>query len=99
MKYNDGYEVDEQGRALQCPQCENEENLSDGEYCMICGQILINRCSDDECGRIAQGNARYCTQCGAQTTFFQTHRLDDWAMAKRKLEVQTLPASDDELPF
>jgi len=99
MKYNDGYEVDEQGRARQCPQCENEENLDDGEYCMICGQILINRCSDYECGRIAQGNARYCTQCGAKTTFYETGRLDDWATAKKKLEAPTLATSDDDLPF
>ncbi|MBY4581300.1 ImmA/IrrE family metallo-endopeptidase [Pediococcus pentosaceus] len=39
-----GIDVDSQGKALQCPICENED-ITDGGYCQICGSFIINKCS------------------------------------------------------
>jgi RNA polymerase subunit RPABC4/transcription elongation factor Spt4 len=48
MIYNDGYNLDENGRSLMCPTCENDEMLNDTAYCRICGEMLINRCTATE---------------------------------------------------
>lgn len=100
MVYQDGYEVDDQGRAKICPRCGNEETQTDGEYCKICGQILTNRCCDEACGLPAHGNARFCTYCGCKSTFFKDNLLDDWETAKAKMDAKTAAApSGMELPF
>lgn len=46
MKY-DGFELDENGRALTCPNCENIQMEIDGVYCKICGTYLINKCTNE----------------------------------------------------
>ncbi|MFW5437081.1 hypothetical protein [Paenibacillus apiarius] len=100
MKY-DGYTVDENGRALRCPRCENEE-ITDGTYCKICGTHTVNRCTnryfdnmDGEevinCSAIAEGNARYCVHCGHETTFYKNKLLNDWKTAKQKIISDNLP--------
>ena len=43
--YNDGYELDDNSRALKCPICENEEMSPEGRFCRICGSDLINKCT------------------------------------------------------
>lgn len=47
MIYNDGFKLDSNGKALKCPNCENEQFLTDGVYCRICGTYLINKCTND----------------------------------------------------
>ncbi|ARF66716.1 hypothetical protein B7C51_01165 [Paenibacillus larvae subsp. pulvifaciens] len=98
MKYN-GFTLDENGRALRCPKCDNEE-ISNGEYCKICGVNIVNRCANRyfdvctgeeiiNCSELAEGNARYCVHCGHKTTFFEKSLLDDWENT----------ISDEDLPF
>jgi len=88
----DGYELDENGRALTCPRCGNEELDYEGDYCKICGVYLVNKCTNViyysngdiqwECGTIAEGNARYCVNCGHQTSYFQQGLLKPWNEAR-----------------
>lgn len=83
-----GFDVDENGKAIVCPRCGNEEISEHATYCKICGTILINMCTNvdyDErgvqiwgCGATADGNARYCIKCGAETTFFREGLLLPW---------------------
>lgn len=99
MIYNDGFELDENGKAKICPKCGNEQMFDDGTNCRICGTYLINRCSNvygyedgngewiDACGKIAAGNARYCEYCGCTTTFYDQNLLKDWRKAKADIEV------------
>ncbi len=86
MKYDDGYDVDDSGKAKKCPRCNNEE-IHYGEYCIICGAYLINKCTGfhdingniiNECNTIAKGNARYCYKCGEKTTFLENGYLKEW---------------------
>lgn len=94
----EGYELDENGKALVCPRCGNEQINPNGSYCNICGTYLINECSNysgydrgyedwaDPCGQIADGNARYCIHCGARTTFYNQGLLKDWQEEKAEIE-------------
>lgn len=100
MIYNDGYALDENGKAKICPRCKNEEPEL-GDYCSICGAYLINECTDiigfdyngneyiekEGCHSIAAGNARYCTICGNPTTFFRAGFLLPWEEAKEMIEL------------
>lgn len=104
MKY-DGYILDENGRALRCPRCDNEE-ITGGTYCKICGIHTVNRCEnryydrDGEevinCSEVAEGNARYCIHCGHETTFYKNKLLDDWQHAGK---IRKVIITDDDLPF
>lgn len=90
------------GKALKCPICENED-LKNGDFCKICGNIVVNRCIDEaECYTLCDGSSRYCHKCGSETTFFQNNYLDDWKKVKENLENQnefvTIDETDD-LPF
>jgi len=83
-----GFEVDENGKAIVCPRCGNEEIAEHATYCKICATTLINKCTNVEydergvqiwgCGATADGNARYCIKCGAETTFFREGLLLPW---------------------
>jgi len=107
MKYT-GYDLDEDGRALICPKCENEET-SYGDKCIICGTNLINECAgtptndngyegySQSCDNIAPGNARYCYNCGNETTFFQSGVLKPWNEEIKKLEVAV--TIEEEIQF
>lgn len=93
LKY-DGYELDGNGMPAECPRCENEEIT--GEHCKVCGILVVNRCThvqydfsgnvEWECGTIADGNARYCSECGNKTTYLENGLLKPWEEAKRELE-------------
>lgn len=92
MKY-DGYETDELGRAIECPRCGNEELNYEGEHCIICSVIIVNKCTNQhiwngeiewECGEILDGNARFCPKCGQKSTFFEQDLLDGWETEKNK---------------
>lgn len=84
MIYDDGYELDEFGRARICPICQNEEISNN--YCKICGSFLINRCVNVKCGIIAEGNARFCTNCGDETVFNSEGYLSSWNIARNQIE-------------
>lgn len=111
MKYNDGYNLDENGKVFECPICGNEEvgKTEFEEFCIICGTYLINKCTSLACGEIVPGNARYCPYCGAETTFFRDKLLLPWEEAQKKIleeqqifeeGFQEVAATDeDELPF
>lgn len=112
MIYNDGFELDENGRAKVCPRCHNEQISKDGDHCKICGAYLINKCSQDEgynngygewvepCGKIADGNARFCIYCGSETTFHSQGLLKDWDKAKLEIEraEQEATSTEEDIP-
>lgn len=83
MKY-DGYELDENNSFSVCPRCENEE--ISGSYCKICGIYVRNECINDYCSAPAEGNARYCEECGSMTTFYNNGLLKRWDIAKAIIE-------------
>ena len=77
-------ELDENSKVIVCHKCENE-NILNGDYCQICGIILVNRCRVDDnsyynnsCGELAEGDARYCCKCGNETTFGYLGLLKNW---------------------
>lgn len=81
MKYQD-YDVNKNHQLLKCIKCDNEDIDFDNEryaYCHICGAPVINRCLDDNnCGKIAPANARFCPYCGAKTLFYKAELLKPW---------------------
>ncbi|MEK5277644.1 MULTISPECIES: ImmA/IrrE family metallo-endopeptidase [unclassified Paenibacillus] len=89
MKY-EGYSLDNNGKALICPRCNNEDIHAKGEYCPVCGLMLVNRCTgykfidssyEDEsvpCGTIVPGYARCCHICGCSTTYYESGILPAW---------------------
>lgn len=111
-----GVEVDEQSKAITCPECLNVEP-ENGGYCSICGTYLINKCTNDHhpnrtefdgpiCGRLLAGNARYCTHCGAESTFFQNKILSSWQQALENNDVDLepdeltlIPSYNEDIPF
>lgn len=93
MKYP-GIEVDNKGRALRCPSCDNEELNFEGDYCSTCSSYLVNVCANTEidafststtCNKLLHGNARYCYKCGNESTFFQLGYLMAWNRDDTKL--------------
>lgn len=91
--YDDGYELNDNSKALKCPICENEEMWEKGQHCRICGSVLINCCT--QCDTLAEGNSRYCELCGEETTFYQAQYLSDWPTAKTKLEGRAENSPDE----
>lgn len=118
-------ETDEKGRFLYCPRCGNRNFSEDAKYCKMCGIYLFNECtnqspmdktigSDNWCGRINPGDARYCEHCGAETILTQLGLLKPWQeVMKPKKEAATsrvpdpmeendgkpIEISSDEIPF
>ena len=84
MKYREFVELAENGRALICPLCENEDISEEDVYCKICGATLYQECTH-KCDVNLDSNARYCTQCGGRTTFFEANYLDDWKKEKKEI--------------
>jgi len=83
-----GIAVDQQGKALICPRCQNEELYYSGEFCKICGTNVVNKCANlyndrgfleiAGCDSILDGNARYCTRCGNPSSFLENGHLKEW---------------------
>ena len=71
-----GYEVNGQGQLIQCIRCQNEEIEESAYYCKICGASVVNECSN--CGQPFASNARYCSLCGCDTTFYEQGLLSAW---------------------
>jgi len=106
-------QLDQNGKAVVCPRCGNDEIDPAQNYCKICGTYLLNHCdgrhewsdfdhcdvqTTDPCGAIAQGNARYCTVCGCPTTFYTHGVLKAWDASDKPSSTQDI-APDDEIPF
>lgn len=104
MRY-DGLQVDQSGKAVICPICNNEELETPGSFCKICGTHVVNECSDilnergylelEGCGNRLEGNSRYCTSCGNPSTFLVNGLLDPWEEKKANV----FPFSTESLPF
>lgn len=88
------------GKAVVCPHCDNEE-LNGGDFCMICGNEVVNRCADvvdpegkaptsRSCSTILAGNARYCPRCGNESTFYQKGWLKDWKSENVKKAISNI---------
>lgn len=80
----------ENGKVKECPVCKNEQ-LQLGEYCPICGTHIVNRCSNEHCGALQEGYARYCVHCGCKTTFYENKLLDSWQDAQNKIHNDNYP--------
>lgn len=91
MKYK-GIEMDNRKKAIICPVCENDEIL-EGAFCSICGTNLFNRCSNEACGISLDGNARFCHQCGSESTFFTKGILKEWDY------IEPTIIDDGDMPF
>lgn len=116
MQYH-GIQLNEIGRAVECPKCGNE-NVK-GKYCNICNTYLFNKCSgfiegdpnfqnrdvlwheyDGGCGKILEGNARYCHECGSTSTFYEDGLLTYWQTEKEaQNEAAATVLTDEDLPF
>lgn len=94
-----GIQIDDNGRAMECPTCHNTELPTVGTFCPICGQSLINECSADNydktknCYEYLPGNARYCPHCGSRSTYFAREFLSAWDY---KPPFADLPLDNDE---
>ena len=107
MKYRDGVQLDEKGRAHECPECHNEEISPNAEFCKICGTRVINRCINERCEQIVQGNSRFCEKCGSPTVFYIDGALCEWHNYHEKNDnKKEVPSKDgltivdeDDLPF
>ena len=86
MIYDDGIEMDENGRAKVCPVCGNEQFSENADFCRICGFAVYNLCEGtpihDDFGNYEgveqhrnAGNARFCEKCGQPTHFFKSKIL------------------------
>lgn len=84
--------LDAEGRIKDlCPICKNETLY--GNYCQICGIDIINKCtgiktsnggiltSSTPCSTPLKGDARHCTECGANSTFLENGLLKSWTDA------------------
>lgn len=95
----------ENGKALVCPHCDNEE-LTQGDFCIICGSDIVNRCADMRdsagehvtvkgCRTILPGNARYCSKCGNESMFFRKGWLRDWRRENTKKAIDNINVTVD----
>nr|DAE13801.1 MAG TPA: IrrE N-terminal-like domain [Siphoviridae sp. ctLNL10] len=91
----------ENGKLIQCPNCNNEETNINGDYCQICGRIIVNRCPNIECTHeVLPSNARYCPLCGSKSIFHNLDYLKDWNYEETSHFFDNFPLGiDEELPF
>jgi Zn-dependent peptidase ImmA (M78 family)/ribosomal protein L37E len=108
--YNDGVEMNNVLRVIECPRCGNEEFSDNAGYCRICGLTSYNYCEGQpEYDGFGEenvvyhknlGNARYCETCGRSTAFLKEGILKSWEQAKPgSEESSTADVSFDDIPF
>ncbi|GAN36444.1 ImmA/IrrE family metallo-endopeptidase [Lacticaseibacillus paracasei] len=92
---------------LYCPicgvflinQCTGIFNADD-PFAMPQGRISFELESNSGCGKKLPGYARYCSHCGASSSFALQHLLKSWSQEKKQnLQTAPLDISDDDLPF
>ena len=114
MKYS-GITVDKNSKAIICPKCSNEEIIPEGKFCMICGENIVNYCegfineygaqTEESCGKLLPGNARYCPYCGAVSHFYNRGFLQSWEAsqesnsAEESFGTNNNSPLDEEIPF
>lgn len=98
----------ENNKLKECPICQNEDTLIEGNFCQICGSELVNRCENQNCtnANFLPSNARYCPICGISSTFYSNGMLKAWNYSEPELgdpmfmdSQLTLNDLDEELPF
>lgn len=86
-------EINDKSKRLNtCLVCDNEDISEDSNYCKICGTPVLNQCSRalycnnnsvnsnaDFCNiKYLDGNARFCSDCGNISTFYEKELLQSW---------------------
>ena len=99
----DSLECYSNGKLKECPICNNETTDYEGNFCQICGTVLVNYCTNANCAITLPTNARYCPVCGSGSTFFNNDILKAWNFDKNN-SVQPImdyfeEQIDEELPF
>lgn len=104
MKYSEIKIDPHNSKALVCPICENENYQSEGDYCHICGEHIRNFCTN--CEKLLSGDARYCSDCGAISTFCKNGILLKWNKNNTDYleelsenSVENIVLNDNDLPF
>lgn len=84
-------ETHETGKLKICPVCKNEITNLEGNYCQICGCILKNECLNSLCKNFEcnplPSNARYCPNCGEESSFFKKQILPPWQTKFERYEI------------
>lgn len=89
------------GKLKICPNCDNEETNIKGDYCQICSMHLINHCSNQncDCNDILPSNARYCPECGFESTFLKNNVLKEWNYVEPDESTYIPDEINENLPF
>lgn len=83
MKYENIPINESTGRLVKCLKCENEDIDESANYCHICGCEVFNICSNEQCKTPCTGNARFCVNCGSETSFLKNNVLKPWSDIKK----------------
>lgn len=104
-----GIKVDNKGRAICCPKCENEDLNYLGDNCDACGLYLVNECAEmyndrgfvetPSCRTLLKGNSRYCSNCGNNSTFYQMGLLKAWNQDEIDAQNEAAATNPFVLPF
>lgn len=98
--YDDGFELDEEMRAVKCPRCGSDQFDDFNDRCSICGTYLHNHCHGASFNMHDNaGNARFCEKCGASTYYKNKKLLKDWREARSLLERRSSTELDDRSLF
>jgi hypothetical protein len=71
--------MDSNEKKIKCQKCGTETAIDEASYCIECGELLSNYCSNEQCilnnydddGKIALPQiAKYCYECGCKSTYF-----------------------------
>ncbi|WP_314581802.1 ImmA/IrrE family metallo-endopeptidase [Enterococcus gilvus] len=106
--------VNETGTLIEdCPICGND-HVKDN-FCSVCGVPIVNKCSgmsktgdnwnggyeeDQPCSNTLLGSDRYCSKCGAESTFYYHGLLKDWnTEIDDPFQSPTVDINDVKLPF
>lgn len=77
-------------KVKKCLKCGAETNFEDDNefFCSQCGAPVLNRCSNYQCQKVLNQDAKYCKYCGSPSTFKNYGIFDN-----------VTPPSTDDLPF
>lgn len=94
--------LDENGKAKKCPTCGNEDLDQSNKFCQVCGTFLYNYCT--RCHSKLSGNARYCSTCGSESTFYKSEVLLSWeedrdAYTEAQSYANNNLVDDGDIPF
>ncbi|MHB1681207.1 MAG: ImmA/IrrE family metallo-endopeptidase [Bacilli bacterium] len=101
----DKVETNEAGRFLKCPNCGNPHLSQGARYCKMCRFYLYNYCTNEApgwhetCGKINDGDARFCETCGAETYLMVQEILIPWKRDESKFSCETDSFPDEEGSF